>query len=165
MFRLESCTLYDCGNSLLPVGETRALFPPPHTPKCVICSNYRLGLININGLTTNWNLLRFSHDCSIFISFAFDDALIFKRNQNIFSMSSSCDGCRRHLQQFILWVIEKKMFWMIRFEWETTCGTLIIRHRHFKDFFFLLSWTFQTRKASRIFLMESSKAAIKNRNN
>lgn len=27
------------------------------TPKCVICSNYRLGLININGLTTNWSLL------------------------------------------------------------------------------------------------------------
>lgn len=57
------------------------LFPLSHTLKRVVCSNYRLGLININGLTTNWNLLRFSHDRSFFFAFAFD-VLVFEWNQN-----------------------------------------------------------------------------------
>lgn len=68
----------------------------------VICSNYRLGLININGLTTNWGLLHmknsFSFTCTLALPLTpatiFMSALNFSCRMEIFFDAIHSRGVR-----------------------------------------------------------------------
>lgn len=61
------------------------------TLKHVMCSNYRLGLININGLTTNWSLLFHSE------SFFRRSRSLAQRISFLLSIRSSLYGCHHRM--------------------------------------------------------------------